>query len=37
MKLDNKVKEKVLKIMELVLIKNEKTKKYSLCGFFWSR
>ena len=33
MKLDNKVKEKVLKIMELALIKNEKTKNTVLWIF----
>ena len=37
MKLDNKVKEKVLKIMELALIKNEKTKNTVFVDFFWSR
>lgn len=34
MKLDNKVKEKVLKIMELALIKNEKTKNTVFVDFF---
>lgn len=37
MKLDNKVKGKVLKIMELALIKNGKNKKYDFCRIFWSR
>ena len=34
MKLDNKVKEKVLKIMELALIKNEKTKNTVFVNFY---
>ena len=34
MKLDNKVKEKVLKIMELALIKNEKTKNTVFVDFY---
>ena len=34
MKLDNKVKEKVLKIIELALIKNEKTKNTVFVDFY---
>jgi hypothetical protein len=37
MKLDNKVKGKVLKIMELALIKKWEKQKYDFCRIFWSR